>query len=69
VIYLSVATETQCTSSDIITLNLRETPYIFVMIDPTYLRSLYLAFRLARRVHLSGIFDNTLAQSKVASTP
>ena len=41
VIYLSVATETQCTSSDIISLNLRETPCIFVMIDTsTYLPSL-----------------------------
>jgi hypothetical protein len=51
--YCSIAIEQSCTSSSNITLNLRETPRIFVMM--LIICPLSLIFRLARGVHLSAL--------------
>ena len=51
--YCSIATEKPCGSNSIITLNLRETPRIFVMM--LIICPLSLTFRLARGVHLSAL--------------
>ena len=51
--YCSIATEKPCASNSIITLNLRETPRIFVMM--LIICPLSLTFHLARGVHLSAL--------------